>query len=701
MATGTRAKTGAAASRPGELRILTQEEYDALAPAQKGSYTKALRKSGKENEALHKISTTQSVRKRAPTTTAIDDTAGKKKRHAPAQPADSESSHGDASENATMLLLDNGLAQMQVGTEDDGVATPLEYEEDSDPEAVQRRAKAARGKKKQVLSEDEDEYEAERMGDAQNDEEDESTEGEVEDDSAIEKTFTKSQRAKYNSTLPKWKGSGAEKALNVNVNTVVVDDFNSDNDDIDRVDEARERLRAQAAQAAQVAEPAVPLATAGGSAAVPAGVQEPSAADTVAGARAAQRSHGQGHGARASPTAPRVAVATASASAPQYGGSQGHRTTAPRTTASQGCRANTAVVATPAVVATAVDNPAAVATAVDNPAAVAHPAAIANPAIVALPAVVAHPAAAATATIGAPAGNAWPANTDVVAPTGKQGHMAMGAQTERVKKVLRQAIKTELPIKLFFQNAYPQPLERPAFFRGVLVAAAEAIGDASIASRVRLDREYAAAISKIPEARMSNLRGRLKDAADAVVPGAYNINSFPPDRHVRIMKWLLAEDEHLYIFPGDAKENTYDDSLPFLHEAILAVIRMVFFGPKAMAEFPPALFSGEDGVLRLPAAMVAASAAAVEAGLRGYLLGRDPAQVDFAGNQFFRSYMDHMATFHDLKSESPGTHDALLARLFASVSGVEDGNHAGAATAAVGTSNRRVSAARVAQALGA
>ncbi|KAI0038652.1 hypothetical protein FA95DRAFT_1613219 [Auriscalpium vulgare] len=275
--------------------------------------------------------------------------------------------------------------------------------------------------------------------------------------------------------------------------------------------------------------------------------------------------------------------------------------------------------------------------------------------------------------------------------------MGIKAQSVRVKKVLKEALQNSLPQKLFFRTTFPQPQERATFYRGVLTAAADAVGDVDIAARVQSDKEYAAALSKIPEARTSNLRGKLKDAADAVVRGAYKIDSFPPDHHVRIIKWLLAEEDTLYIFPEDATERTYDDSLPYSHDAIIMVICMVFFGPKAIAKFDPGLFRGDDGVSRLPATMVAACATAVEAGLRGFLLGRDIVQVDFTGSQFIRAYLNHTATLQNLQNNGPAIYNALLVSLYTSVMGAE-GNNAGVS---VGTTNCRVNAARVGQALGA
>ncbi|KAI0038058.1 hypothetical protein FA95DRAFT_1613665 [Auriscalpium vulgare] len=749
MVSGTRAKASAATSRPGELRILTQEEYDALTPAEKGSYTKALRKQGKENDALHNNKTgAKGARKRAPTTTALDDNAGKKKR--PDAPFSSRGRHGGDAETfdtaPNNLPADGETNEYHRAAGEDAVHPD---DEDSDDEGAERRAAVALGKRRQLPRQ----YSSEDEDDAQADAE--SGEDENEWAEAAPKVFTKSQKAKYQSSLPKWKASGVEEALNVRgAVPVVVDNFNSDNDDIEVVNNTRNRAREQAAQPAAsgpggaaitaIAPTAIDAAALIAIASVATPVASTSAAAAIARPPRARIIKPSGaHIASATmplsvvaPTVPIVPIA-APAIVP---------------VASAAVATSTAIVASTAIAASTVAAPVTstaitaqasatlapsiplastpVASAASSASAVAVPvtsttvAANAGGAPAPIASTITAPVtgttgtgttiastgttiastAGASASLAAPAGagagggQVWPEDTDVVQPEGKQGHMAMKPQTKRVQAVLKQAMKIDLPFKLFFQNAYPQPLERAAYFRGVLTTAAEAVGDTDIASRLQHEKGYAAVLAKIPEARMSNLRGKLKDAADAVVPGAYKINEFPPDRHVRIVKWLLAEEDHLYIFPGDAKDSTYDDALPFCHPSIIAVIRMVFFGPKALAEFPTALFRGEDGVLRLPTAMVAASAAAVEAGLRGYMLGRDAAQVDFAGNQFFRSYMDHVATFQSLDLV---TLNALLARLFAAASGVEAVDDAGTGAMAVGTSNRHVNAARVAQALAA
>ncbi|KAI0039509.1 hypothetical protein FA95DRAFT_1612519 [Auriscalpium vulgare] len=828
MAPGTRPRANAAAARPGEVRVLTQEEYDDLTPAEKGSYTKALRRLGKENDLMtagkrrktgksvdEKTAVVKSTRKRAATATAIDNSAGKKVKQGPGAAADLASEDRGVTDTADETALGSVSEQGTMEHVVVNAPAPSDEDTDSDLEDAKRRVLAAKGKRKQgVVTSSEEE-----SSNVADDDEEEHDDDEEEEDGA-QKTFTKAQMAKYLSTQPKWK-QGDDNIVGSDLPPAVIESFNDDNDDIDLVNDARARVRAMANEAAATSTGQVTavissngqqVAGAEPSTSAPAGdgaaqlkstteplAKKPAARPAYRGSRTGRTvgSQSPNTAVPAVPTANALLPAAANALPAAANALPAAANALPATANALPAAAN--ALATPANVlpapANALAAPAnalpAAANALAAPAnvlpapanALAAPAnALAAPAN-ALPAAANAPAAAnnalpaaahalpATAHIvpgaanaapaavnalpaaaSALAGNnalaaannalpatnnavpasthavpaaanmlpaanappaaadalpaaanalpaAWPADTAVVSPTGKQGHWSMKAQSERVQKVLKRALKDDLPRKLFFQNVFPQPQERAAFYRAVLVAAAEAEGDMDIVERVQREREYAAALSKIPEARTSNLRGKLKDAADAVVRGAYKIDDFPADRHVRIMKWLVAEEDSLYIFPGDAKESTYDDSLPFGHSAIIMVIRMVCFGPKAIAKFPSALFRGDDGVLRLPPAMVAAGATAVEAGLRGFLLGPDTVQVDFAGNQFIRAYLNHIATLQDLKNESPGVHNALLASLYRFVTlhrGVE-GN--GGGVAAVGTSNRRVSAARVAQAV--
>ncbi|KAI0048604.1 hypothetical protein FA95DRAFT_1605109 [Auriscalpium vulgare] len=762
MTAGTRLKGNAPVARPAELRILTQEEYDELSPSQKGNYTKALRKQGIDNELLntrtrHKAGNkgatdtgadtpSNAARKRAPTTTAIDDSAGKKRKAgsgAPTVPVGGVPDATASSAEDVALGSESESMAIEDGVTNAPVPPPSDEESDSDVEGAQRRALAAKGKRKQtVQSSSEDERgeasEDERGEARQEDQDGEDEEEDEEAEESAQKSFSKSQTAKYANSRPKWKQTGADKALNARRDIpLIVDNYDDDNDDVDVINEARAREAARKVAATPTRQSTPAARQARKPAARPANkraqakAKGTSTAAVSIAATTVVSTHPAASSAPAVSNAPTAVVSThpAASSAPAVSITPTAVSIAPTAVSI----APTAVVSThpaassapavsnahPAVVIT---HPAASSAPAPPPARPAvsiaptavvstHPAASSVHAVSNGPALVANTlhtadvppaahalpgaptiAAAAAPTHADPAG-AWPADTELVAPTGKQSHWSIKAQSDRIQKVLHRAIKVDLPQKLFFQNVFPQPQERAAFYRALLVVAAQAEGDVTIASRVQREKEYAAALSKIPEARTSILRGKLKDAADAVVRGAYKIDDFPPERHVRIVKWLVAEEDSLYIFPGDAKESTYDDTQPFGHSAIVMVLRIVFFGPKAIAELPLDLFRCDDGVLRLPPAMVAACATAVEAGLRAFLLGRDAVQVDFTGNQFIRSYLNHIATLQDLKDEAIGVYNALLASLYRAVTSVE-GNEAG--VAAVGTSNRRVSAARVA-----
>ncbi|KAI0038109.1 hypothetical protein FA95DRAFT_1578399 [Auriscalpium vulgare] len=254
MAAGAK-KTGAV--RPGELRVLTAEEYQELTPAEKGSYTKALRKLGKENEHLPAsrrskggagdMASSNGARKQAPTTTAIDDTDAKKSK--PGVPYDAggdeqgrEPTAGDTEQLSTGGAIEPEALNGTAAIEEDG---------DSDIDAARRRKLAARGKRKQQVvspSEDEGDYHVPVDGASGDKEADD--DAEVDDDAP--KTMTKSQKAKYSRT-----DSGAQMALNVRSKPIIIiDNFNDDNDDIDLVNaahaQAREAVTSQVVAGSQV-----------------------------------------------------------------------------------------------------------------------------------------------------------------------------------------------------------------------------------------------------------------------------------------------------------------------------------------------------------------------------------------------------------------------------------------------------------------
>ncbi|KAI0041100.1 hypothetical protein FA95DRAFT_1611280 [Auriscalpium vulgare] len=746
MTAGTRGKQPAAQEAEA-FRILTAKEYAALPPGKKGAYTKALNKQRQEPEdgGPHKrTKRTKAVagggeqtadgRKRAASATDIHVAAAKKSKAARVNNVASAANAADVSESIN-----------EQGRSDNHEPS----DEDSDAEAVARRAIGARGKRKQaVVASDEDEE-----GSGQEPEQEPSdpefqagdASGEDFDGERVPKTMTRNQKVQYESALPNWKDKGAEQAHDgafIAINAV--EDFTDDDVDRALVAEARRRsllppatsLGGTSTQNQHAQMPAgthsstrrMATQSAGGSRIEAAGPGSPTLQGSMASARqmsnmprprivtASALRAGQSRSAATSGASTVTNVAPAPAPASAAATAVATTPTAVPTPA-PAVPANPAVVpapvpaigVSPAVVPAPVPAIAAAPAVVPAPApasaitansavipGVPAPTVAAHPAVVPAPAV---PTAASAGESTQPTGQ-WPADTDVKSP--EQGHTLMKAQTPRVRKVLKHALKTDLPHKLFFENTYPQPLERPAFFRAVMVSAAEAEEEEAIAARLRVDREYAAAMSKIPEARMSNLRGKMKDAADAAVRHAYGIDQYPPARHVHIIKWLVAEEGRLYIFPGDAAMSTYNEDLPFCHDGIVAVIRAVFFSPKAATRFDTALYcAGHDGP-QLPDAMVASSAAAVEAGLRGYLMGCEPVKVDFSGTQFVRAYLDHMSTLRDLKEQSVLAYNALMGGLYLRVTGNVAGNQAhNAAIMAplMGTANPHINPDAVLQAL--
>ncbi|KAI0037999.1 hypothetical protein FA95DRAFT_1578462 [Auriscalpium vulgare] len=782
MTAGPRAKGGRVA-----FRVLSEKEYAALTPGEKGSYTKWKKRIEAEQQSStgadqpSSIGTTDrqrranaksSGRKRAPSATEIH-TALKKK---------TKSTKSAAPSTQGELQVDEAVDEEE-STESNGPAThPPPSDEDSDVEAVERRRVAARGKRPEEAVDIDDDDDYLPVAVEIEEEDDGGASGEDFDGERIPKKMTANQLVQYRSALPNWREAGADAASNVHIVDIdaVVESFGDDADDLRLVAQARERAQTLAATIA----PSEPL----------------SAEDRTSGSTISSAGRGRPQPRRVAPTTPstasghaaghRLALASSSqstmaftanvsssgpASAANYtipipttipnpatasipATSTAHivATTPPFVAGSFTAHAATSTThASPAfgtassvaIVASNAQGPAAATSiAANQPAATPHAATLSAtpstvpvagalpahatsaatphattpiatpstaPAVGALPAhattyAVASNATAATAATAAtvataaatapPGPGTWP--VDIAAVPATRGHMLLKAQNERVRNVLRRALKTHLPRKMCFDNMYPQPAERHAFLREVVISAAVAAQDNDIVARLRTDNEYVSAMLKIPEARMSNFRGKLKDAADAVVRSAYRIDHFPPARHVHIVKWLVAEQDRLYIFPGDPVASTYNDTRPFCNDGIINVLRSSFFGPRAIATFKEQDYNEGHEEPQLPDAMVAAAAAAVEAALRAYLMGREPVHIDFSGNQFIRAYLDHVSTLRQLRFDHRMAYDAVMEELYRVAAGV--GNQAGpvAGNLAGGTANPNINVLQVAEAFG-
>ncbi|KAI0038446.1 hypothetical protein FA95DRAFT_1613386 [Auriscalpium vulgare] len=272
-------------------------------------------------------------------------------------------------------------------------------------------------------------------------------------------------------------------------------------------------------------------------------------------------------------------------------------------------------------------------------------------------------------------------DVQVVPPKGG-AKLKIREQPETVTKVIQHANKHEMPEFICFKNAFPSQIERPPLLRQALVDAAKAVGYTEIEERLRADRAYADSMARIPEGRISNLRGKIKLAADQCVMNAYELPAIPAPRFVRHIHTLRDPKDvpMLYTYPsiGAAMSERFNTQRPYCHPAIITVLHNSFFGTKAAARFKVDKYmaAGRGDNPELPIAMVALAATAVYVALEAYALGPEATHVEFEANKYTKIYCDHVETLEEILLEDEGKFSALMAHLFKAASGMKTGSSA-------------------------
>ncbi|KAI0037751.1 hypothetical protein FA95DRAFT_1613913 [Auriscalpium vulgare] len=285
----------------------------------------------------------------------------------------------------------------------------------------------------------------------------------------------------------------------------------------------------------------------------------------------------------------------------------------------------------------------------------------------------------------------WPAWTDFVPPS-KGRRMAIGDQSPQIQKVISHAVQNQLPKLMCFKTAYPGPTVREEYLVEVVAQAALELNFKPIADRLAEDVLLGDYMIKVPEARMSTLRHKMKKGADDLVLKAYNLADIPEQKFVKYMSKVRRPGlkGRLYIFPCDISKLDFDTSQPFCNEAIIELIYNKFFGPSAAHRFPRSAYVAvSEGRNRpeLPPAMIALAATAIDASLSAYMLELRPGKVDFTADAFKPVYLEHIARMKNLKSRSADAFAGLLAHLYnevVAVGGHRDDDDMAAIGAAAG-----------------
>ncbi|RPD72983.1 hypothetical protein L226DRAFT_524415 [Lentinus tigrinus ALCF2SS1-7] len=245
------------------------------------------------------------------------------------------------------------------------------------------------------------------------------------------------------------------------------------------------------------------------------------------------------------------------------------------------------------------------------------------------------------------------------------GRLRLKAQHPRVKLVAKEAIQETLT-NICVINAYPEgPDKNDIFARDSLIRSAKALHDTEIAQRCKHDELYWRKLGTIPLQRISNFRGSIKKATDALVRRTYNL------KQGDAMKVLWLEEGLRYVYPHDYQKKTIVDTDAYsTHIFVEALTDALFASPRShgyriVSRFASSLADKADEK-EIPAAMLALVATALYASIDDYRgFHREP--CDFKSNIFLDIYRQNIMTLSQYKHDRPIKFHRLMHSLFRAV----------------------------------
>ncbi|KAJ7712785.1 hypothetical protein B0H14DRAFT_3637376 [Mycena olivaceomarginata] len=249
-------------------------------------------------------------------------------------------------------------------------------------------------------------------------------------------------------------------------------------------------------------------------------------------------------------------------------------------------------------------------------------------------------------------------------PPGKD--VRLNDQPDACKAVIRSAIAL-LKISIFCENSYMQILSRTGFGKGYLVQSAENLGNDAVHIKQRLmtDPKYLAVLADLLVDRVNIIRGSVKKVAASLAPGLYKILGLTSEATMKLIEELLKD--HRYIFGVDPHTSRIKTDEPFLHAAIIAVIKQAILTGAFKAQVEHLFVSTNPDYpdrLELPDAMVCIATTAVYATLVEYRTTGECQPINFTEAAYEDTYRNHMKSLADTRVYAPKALGRVFHRLY-------------------------------------
>ncbi|KAF7336311.1 hypothetical protein MVEN_02179500 [Mycena venus] len=274
------------------------------------------------------------------------------------------------------------------------------------------------------------------------------------------------------------------------------------------------------------------------------------------------------------------------------------------------------------------------------------------------------------ATVELPKESYHPSARIVFPPPGKD--IRLTDQSPELRTVLDGAIGL-VRMECLLIDGYPILKSRPGKAKtAMLTFAGEKPEFVYIVDRLRTDPRFARWLCNIPMDRFSTVRSDAKKRATILAPGHYRFGHLDAASTKTLVQDLI--DGHKYIFPLHAVTGQIDFSQPFMHPALIKLMKDEWFSGNFVTRHAKYFKSSRPThpeAVEMPDTILAMAANAMLGALSEYQLTGTRQGIKFTESAYEDSYRYHLKTIATQRSDAPKAFAKLLHAIYLAVTGVD------------------------------
>ncbi|KAK7464426.1 hypothetical protein VKT23_006593 [Stygiomarasmius scandens] len=268
-----------------------------------------------------------------------------------------------------------------------------------------------------------------------------------------------------------------------------------------------------------------------------------------------------------------------------------------------------------------------------------------------------------------PRNNGYPPEAHMFFPESGQCYISLKKQPPVLCRIINETNHTATIITLF-QDAFPESKDQRHYISLAFATACDKYKLPTIADRFEKDDKFKDLIIACVSNRLSTLRGRVKEAAEKIVPARYELFRVDTPQRAQLVKDLikaccyvfpladvrciLLSCLHLFsLLPEPMNTMTWRSNQPYQHPAVHDVLKHAFWtdsqnhvclGKRLVDTFSSSV--DHDDAKEVPMAMIGLVSVAIFATLREYSTGSQVKQT-FDSAIMRTEYLKHIRLMED------------------------------------------------------